>query len=367
MKNTAFTKFHQEAGARMIPFAGYNMPVEYSGITEEHITVREKVGVFDVSHMGEFRVTGPSALSYLQHITSNDVSALFDGKVQYSCFPNGSGGIIDDLLVYRFSEQNYLLVVNAANIEKDWNWCVKNAASFGLVPGKDLINISDTVAQLAIQGPFAMKAMQKLTSSKVTDMEYYTFREIDFAGIKNVLFSTTGYTGAGGCEIYIKNEDGPKLWNAVFEAGEEFGIKPIGLGARDTLRLEMGYCLYGNDINDQTSPIEAGLGWITKFADNKDFIDKELLLKQKNDGVGRRLKGFVMIDRGIPRQHYEIADSSGNIIGEVTSGTMSPMLKLGIGMGYLAKGFWKADTEIFIRIRNKDLKAKVVNLPFYNG
>ncbi|HNY15475.1 MAG TPA: glycine cleavage system aminomethyltransferase GcvT [Bacteroidales bacterium] len=367
MKNTAFTKFHQEAGARMIPFAGYNMPVEYSGITEEHITVREKVGVFDVSHMGEFRVTGPSALSYLQHITSNDVSALFDGKVQYSCFPNGSGGIVDDLLVYRFSEQNYLLVVNAANIEKDWNWCVKNAASFGLVPGKDLINISDTVAQLAIQGPFAMKAMQKLTSSKVTDMEYYTFREIDFAGINNVLFSTTGYTGAGGCEIYIKNEDGPKLWKAVFEAGEEFGIKPIGLGARDTLRLEMGYCLYGNDINDQTSPIEAGLGWITKFADNKDFIDKELLLKQKNDGVGRRLKGFVMIDRGIPRQHYEIADSSGNIIGEVTSGTMSPMLKQGIGMGYLAKGFWKADTEIFIRIRNKDLKAKVVNLPFYNG
>jgi aminomethyltransferase len=366
MKNTPFTKFHEEAGAKMVPFAGYNMPVEYTGINEEHITVREKLGVFDVSHMGEFWVTGPSALKYLQYITSNDVSALFDGKVQYSCFPNGKGGIVDDLLVYRFNPEKYLLVVNAANIEKDWNWCVKNAGKFGLTPGKDLVNASDWMAQLAIQGPLALKAMQKLTKSTVTDMEYYTFRLIDFAGIKDVLFSTTGYTGAGGCEIYVKNEDGPKLWNAVFDAGEEFGIKPIGLGARDTLRLEMGYCLYGNDINDQTSPIEAGLGWITRFTGSKDFIDKELLLKQKKEGVSKKLKGFVMIDRGIPRQHYMVVDANGNEIGEVTSGTMSPMLKQGIGMAYLTKGFWDADTEIYIRIRNKDLKAKIVDLPFYN-
>jgi len=366
MKNTAFTDFHIKAGAKMVPFAGYNMPVEYTGINDEHITVREKAGVFDVSHMGEFWVTGPSALSFLQYITSNDVSGLFDGKVQYSCFPNGNGGIVDDLLVYRFNPEKYLLVVNAANMDKDWNWCVSHAGKFGLKTGKDLINASDEIAQLAIQGPLALMAMQKLTQTPVTGMEYYTFREIEFAGIKDVLFSTTGYTGAGGCEIYVKNEDGPLLWNAVFEAGKELGIKPVGLGARDTLRLEMGFCLYGNDINDQTSPIEAGLGWITKFTDSKNFIDKALLLKQKAEGVEKRLKGFVMIDRGIPRQHYEVVDESGNTIGEVTSGTMSPMLKQGIGMAYLAKGFWKPDTEIFIRIRNKDLKAKVVGMPFYN-
>jgi aminomethyltransferase len=366
MKNTPFIEFHLKAGARMVPFAGYNMPVEYTGINEEHITVRESIGVFDVSHMGEFWVTGPAALKFLQHITSNDVSVLYDGKIQYSCLPNGKGGIVDDLLVYRFNQEKYLLVVNAANIEKDWNWCVKNAGKFGVRTGKELVNASDEVAQLAVQGPLALKAMQKLTKTPVTDMEYYTFKEITFAGIENVLFSTTGYTGAGGCEIYVKNNDGPKLWNAVFEAGKEFNIKPIGLGARDTLRLEMGYCLYGNDINDQTSPIEAGLGWITKFTDSKDFIDKELLLKQKNEGVEKKLKGFVMIDRGIPRQHYEAVDANGNIIGEVTSGTMSPMLKQGIGMAYLKKEFWKPGTGIFVRIRNKDLKAKVVNLPFYN-
>jgi len=366
MKNTAFTEFHQQAGAKMVPFAGYNMPVEYTGINDEHITVREKAGIFDVSHMGEFWVTGPSATNLLQYITSNDVSALWDGKIQYSCFPNGKGGIVDDLLVYRFNPQKYLLVVNASNIEKDWNWCVKNAGKFGITPGKELVNASDEIAQLAIQGPKALGAMQKLTKTNVTGMEYYTFKELEFAGIKDVLFSTTGYTGAGGCEIYVKNADGPKLWNAVFEAGREVGIKPIGLGARDTLRLEMGFCLYGNDINDQTSPIEAGLGWITKFTDTRDFIDKELLLKQKNEGVDKRLKGFVMIDRGIPRHLYEVVDNRGNLIGEVTSGTMSPMLKMGIGMAYLAKGFWKPDTEIFIRIRNKDLRAKVVNLPFYN-
>ncbi|MDQ1332936.1 MAG: aminomethyltransferase [Bacteroidota bacterium] len=365
MKNTAFTKFHQESGARMVPFAGYNMPVEYFGINEEHLTVRQKVGVFDVSHMGEFWVTGREALPFLQYITSNDISLLSDGKVQYSCFPNGKGGIVDDLLVYRFSREKYLLVVNAANTEKDWNWCTKNAEMFGLKTGTDLVNASDDIAQLAIQGPLALKAMQKLTKVPVTNMESYTFKEIEFAGIKNALFSTTGYTGESGCEIYVSKDDGPELWKAVFSAGEEFGIRPVGLGARDTLRLEMGYCLYGNDINDLTSPIEAGLGWITKFVDYKEFIDKDLLLKQKIEGVNRRLKGFVMIDRGIPRQHYEVVDSQGNIIGEVTSGTMSPMLKQGIGMAYLSKGFWKTDTEIFIRIRNKDLKAKIVNLPFY--
>lgn len=349
----------------MVPFAGYNMPIEYTGINEEHITVREKVGVFDVSHMGEFLVTGSSSLTFLQYITSNDVSALFDGKIQYSCFPNGKGGIVDDLLVYRYNQEKYLLVVNAANIEKDWNWCVQNAAKFNITAGKDLINASDDLAQLAVQGPLALKAMQKLTDSPVENMEYYTFRVLEFAGINNVIFSTTGYTGAGGCEIYVKNEDGPKLWKAVFEAGKEFGIKPIGLGARDTLRLEMGFCLYGNDINDKTSPIEAGLGWITRFTNEKDFIDKALLFNQKENGVDKRLKGFIMIDRGIPRQHYEVVNNTGEIIGEVTSGTMSPMMKQGIGMAYLNKGYWKAGSDIFIRIRNKDLKAKIVDLPIY--
>lgn len=365
MKNTAFLKFHQNAGAKIVPFAGYNMPVEYTGINDEHIAVREKVGVFDVSHMGEFRVNGPASLDFLQYITSNDVSALYDGKVQYSCFPNGKGGIVDDLLVYRYNAEKYLLVVNAANMEKDWNWCLEHAGRFGLTEGREIINISDDIAQLAVQGPLALKAMQRLTKTPVEDMEYYTFKVLDFAGIKDVIFSTTGYTGAGGCEIYVKNEDGPKLWDAVFEAGKEFGIKPIGLGARDTLRLEMGFCLYGNDINDQTSPIEAGLGWITKFTTEKNFIDKDLLLQQKKEGTQRKLKGFVMLDRGIPRQHYEVVNSKGEIIGEVTSGTMSPMMKQGIGMAYINKGYWDRGAEIFIRIRNKDLKAQIVELPIY--
>jgi len=365
MKNTAFIQFHLEAGAKMVPFAGYNMPVEYSGITGEHIAVRERVGVFDVSHMGEFWIIGPEALKFLQYITSNDVSALNDGKIQYSCFPNGRGGIVDDLLVYRYNPEKYLLVVNAANIGKDWNWCIQNAERFGLKAGKELINDSDSIAQLAVQGPLALKAMQKLTQTPVENMEYYTFKVLDFAGINDVIFSTTGYTGAGGCELYVKNEDGPRLWKAVFEAGKEFNIKPIGLGARDTLRLEMGFCLYGNDINDQTSPIEAGLSWITKFTGAKDFIDRALLLKQKTEGVEKKLKGFVMIDRGIPRQHYEVVNAKGEIIGEVTSGTMSPMMKQGIGMAYLRKGFWETGTEIFIRIRNKDLKAKIVDMPIY--
>lgn len=349
----------------MIPFAGYNMPVEFSGINDEHMTVREKLGVFDVSHMGEFWVTGPDATRFLQYITSNDIEVLHDGKIQYSCFPNGNGGIVDDLLVYRFNREKYLLVVNAANVDKDWNWCLKNADRFGIVPGKDLINASENIAQLAVQGPFALKAMQKLTKTLITGMEYYTFNVLEFAGIKDVIFSTTGYTGSGGCEIYVKNSDGTGLWDAVLDAGQEFGIKPVGLGARDTLRLEMGYCLYGNDIDDKTSPIEAGLGWITKLIDHKVFIDKEFLLKQKKEGVEKKLKGFIMVDRGIPRQHYEVVDNKGNRIGEVTSGTMSPVLKQGIGMAYLSKGFWNPGEEIFIRIRGKDLKAQVTELPFY--
>jgi aminomethyltransferase len=367
MKHTAFTKFHEELGAKMVEFAGYFMPIQYEGVVVEHKTVRNGVGVFDVSHMGEVWVKGPDALNFVQWITSNDASKLIDGKVQYSCLPNGKGGIVDDLLVYRFDEETYLLVINAANIEKDWNWFVKQAEKFGLTPGKELYNASDEISQLAVQGPLALKAMQKLTGEPVEDMEYYTFKKLTFAGVDDVIFSTTGYTGAGGCEIYMSNEDAPKIWKAVFEAGEEFGIKPIGLGARDTLRLESGFCLYGNDIDDTTSPIEAGLGWITKFTDEKDFIDKEYLLKQKEEGVTRRLRGFEMIDRGIPRQHYEICDADGNTIGEVTSGTMSPMLNVGIGLGYVKTGFTKFDTEIFIKVRNKLLKAKVVRLPFYKG
>lgn len=365
MKTTAFTKYHIELGARMAEFAGYNMPIEYSGINDEHIVVREKVGVFDVSHMGEVWVKGPKALEFLQTITSNDVSALTDGKVQYSCLPNGKGGIVDDLLVYRVNAETYFLVINAANIDKDWSWMCEQGKKMGLTVGKELYNASDEFAQLAVQGPLALKAMQKLTSASVEDMEYYTFKKIPFAGIKEVIFSTTGYTGAGGCEIYCANEDADKLWKAVFEAGAEFGIKPIGLGARDTLRLESGFCLYGHDIDDSTSAIEAGLGWITKFAPGKNFIDRALWEKHKNEGTDRRLKGFIMIDRGIPRQHYTIYDAQGNTIGEVTSGTMSPISKQGIGMGYLKKGFWNDGTEIFIGIRDKKLKAKIVKAPFH--
>ncbi len=367
MKNTAFTKFHIEKGAKMVPFAGYNMPVQYEGLINEHLTVRKGVGVFDVSHMGEFWVKGPKAFEFVQRITSNDVAALYDGKVQYSCFPNEKGGIVDDLLVYKINNETYLLVVNAANIDKDWAWCCKQAEIDVLIVGKELYNASDEIAQLAIQGPLALKAMQKLTDTTITDMEYYTFKKLTFAGVENVIFSTTGYTGSGGCEIYMANEDAGRIWKAVFEAGEEFGIKPIGLGARDTLRLEMGFCLYGNDINDSTSPIEAGLGWITKFTDLKNFIDKDYLLAQKNDGVKNKLVGFEMIDKGIPRQHYEICDASGNAIGEVTSGTMAPSLSINIGMGYVNVEFAKIDTEIYIKIREKLIKAKVVKLPFYKG
>lgn len=367
MKYTAFTKFHDGLGAKMVEFAGYYMPIQYEGLIKEHLTVRSGVGVFDVSHMGEVWVKGLKALDFIQWITSNDASVLFDGKVQYSCFPNGKGGIVDDLLVYRMNPELYLLVINAANIDKDWNWIVAKGKEFGLKEGTELINDSDNTAQLAIQGPKALKAMQKLTAESIENMEYYTFKKLTFAGVPDILLSTTGYTGSGGCEIYMPNDKAKIIWEAVFKAGEEFGIKPIGLAARDTLRLEMGFCLYGNDINDTTSPIEAGLGWITKFTDKKDFIDKALLLKQKNEGVHKRLKGFEMIDKGIPRQHYEICDADGNVIGEVTSGTQAPSLNKAIGMGYVKDEFSKLDTEIYIQIRGKLLKAKIVKIPFYKG
>ncbi|MEI8005506.1 MAG: glycine cleavage system aminomethyltransferase GcvT [Bacteroidota bacterium] len=362
MKNTAFTKFHEAMGAKMVEFAGYLMPLQYAGVIEEHETVRKGVGVFDVSHMGEFWVKGPKALDFVQWVTSNDASKLVPGKVQYSCFPNGQGGIVDDLLVYKVDDVTYLLVVNAANIDKDWAWCNKNNKM-----GAELYNASDEIAQLAIQGPKALEAMQKLTDTKVTDMEYYTFKKLTFAGVKDVIFATTGYTGSGGCEIYMANEDAAKIFEAVFEAGKEYGIKPIGLAARDTLRLEMGYCLYGNDINDTTSPIEAGLGWITKFTDAKDFIDKAYLLKQKNEGVKHRLVGFVMDDKGIPRHGYDITDAAGNRIGEVTSGSMGPTLKFPVGMGYVPAELSKEGSTIYVKVREKVLKAHVVKFPFYKG
>ena len=346
----------------MVPFAGYNMPVQYEGVNVEHETVRKGVGVFDVSHMGEFWVKGPEALNFIQWVTSNDASKLVPGKVQYSCFPNETGGIVDDLLVYKVDDVTYLLVVNASNIEKDWDWCTKHNKM-----GATLYNASDEIAQLAVQGPLALKAMQKLTDTVITDMEYYTFKKLTFAGIPDVIFATTGYTGSGGCEIYMANEDAAKIWDAVFEAGKEFGIKPIGLAARDTLRLEMGYCLYGNDINDTTSPIEAGLGWITKFTAEKNFINKAELLRQKQEGTKMRLVGFEMVDKGIPRHEYEITDADGNKIGEVTSGTMGPSVKIPVGMGYVPSALSKEGSEIHIKIREKILKAKVVKFPFYKG
>ncbi len=365
IKNTALAGFHKELGARMQPFAGYNMPIEYSGVTDEHITVREKVGVFDVSHMGEFWVKGPKALPLLQKITTNDVSALYDGKVQYSCMPNGKGGIVDDLLVYRFDAETYMLVVNASNIEKDWNWISKHAEKFGMEIGKELYDASDEISLLAIQGPVAVDTMKKLTDEPIEEMKYYTFKKMNVAGIEGAIFSVTGYTGSGGFEVYVSNNDAPALWKAVLEAGEEFGIKPAGLAARDTLRLEKGLCLYGNDIDDTTSPIEAKLGWITRFTDDKDFIDRELFEKQKAEGVSRKLVGFVMEEKGIPRKDYDIANEEGEVIGKVTSGTMSPMMKAGIGMGYVKTEYSKPDTEIKINIRNRSLRAKIVKMPIY--
>ncbi len=362
MKNTAFTQFHEASGAKMAEFAGYNMPIQFSGINDEHETVRTKLGIFDVSHMGEIWVKGPKALEFIQFVTTNDASVLFDGKVQYSCFPNGKGGIVDDLLVYRVDAETYLLVVNASNIDKDWAWLQSQNTI-----GAHLYNASDEIAQLAVQGPLALKAMQKLTSTPVTDMEYYTFKKLDFAGVKDVIFATTGYTGSGGCEIYMDNADAVKIYNAVMEAGAEFGIKPIGLAARDTLRLEMGFCLYGNDIDDTTSPIEAGLGWITKFTDTKNFINKDIFLKHKTEGTSRRLVGFELIDKGVPRHGYDVVDAAGNKIGIVTSGTMGPSVKKGIGMAYVPVAYMKAGSEIFISIRDKAIRAQVVKMPFYKA
>jgi len=363
MKETAFRHLHEQAGAKMVEFAGFYMPIQYEGLTVEHLHVRSKVGVFDVSHMGEFTVKGPKALDLIQYITSNDAAALYPGKVQYSCYPNGKGGIVDDLLVYCMGENDYLLVVNAANIDKDWAWVSKQNEKFGA----EIANISDQISQLAIQGPLALKAMQKLTETSVEDMEYYTVKTLTFAGIPNVIFSTTGYTGAGGCEIYFKNEDAEKVWKAVFEAGAEFNIKPIGLAARDTLRLEMGFCLYGHEIDDTISPIEAGLGWITKFNDQKNFIDKEYMLQLKAEGLKRKLVGFEMIDRGIPRLEYEVCDAQGNVIGIVRSGTQGPSIQKAVGTAWVKSEFAKLDTEIYIKIREKLLKAVVVKMPFYKG
>nr|WP_319398477.1 glycine cleavage system aminomethyltransferase GcvT [uncultured Carboxylicivirga sp.] len=359
MKKTALNEIHHKLGAKMVSFAGYEMPIEYTGINKEHMIVRNGVGVFDVSHMGEFWVKGENALDLVQKVTSNDASALRIGQAQYSCFPNGNGGIVDDLLVYRYEEEKYLLVVNAANIDKDWAWVNEQNTM-----GADIQNTSDEISQLAIQGPKAQAVLQKLTDVDLSEIEYYTFTTGSFAGVNDVIISNTGYTGSGGFELYFYNKEAHKIWNAIFEAGANEGIEPIGLAARDTLRLEKGFCLYGNDIDDTTSPIEAGLGWITKFNDKNNFIDKEFLLKQKEEGVSKRLRGFVLEDRGIPRKDYEIVNESDEVIGKVTSGTMSPMLQKGIGMGYLNKGYTKFDTEIFIKVRNRKLKAKVVKIPF---
>jgi len=358
MKNTALSHVHTALGAKMVPFAGYNMPVQYAGINAEHETVRKTVGVFDVSHMGEFILKGDNALDLIQRVTSNDASKLYDGKVQYSCLPNEDGGIVDDLLVYRIDEKTYMLVVNASNIEKDWDWISKYNTK-----GVVMKNISDHTSLLAIQGPKAAEALQSLTNIDLGSMEYYTFQKGVFAGIGNVIVSATGYTGAGGFEVYFDNEYAEEIWKAIFKAGEPFGIKPIGLGARDTLRLEMGFCLYGNDIDDNTSPLEAGLGWVTKF--NKEFTNSAALAEQKAAGVTRKLVGFEMIDRGIPRHHYEIADAEGNTIGIVTSGTQSPSLQKAIGMGYVNNAFAKEGTEIFIKIRDNQVKAVIVKPPFY--
>ena len=337
MKTTPFTHFHEALGAKMHEFAGYNMPIEYSGITDEHLTVRNGAGVFDVSHMGEFWVKGPKALEYLQSITSNDVSTLVVGKAQYSCFPNGKGGIVDDLLVYRVEPEKYLLVVNASNIEKDWKWCQQH-----MIEGVEMDNASEWTAQLAIQGPKATEILQKLTSVNLSEIPYYSFTVGDFAGADEVIISNTGYTGAGGFELYFYPEHAKTIWNAIFEAGAEYGIKPIGLGARDTLRLEKGFCLYGNDIDDSTSPIEAGLGWITRFVEGKNFVDRALLEKQKAEGVSRKLVRFELTERGIPRHGYDIVNETGEIIGNVTSGTMLPDSKKGIGMGYMQTAYSKA-------------------------
>ena len=358
MKDTALSAIHAALGAKMVPFAGYNMPVSYQGINLEHQTVREKVGVFDVSHMGEFFVTGPNALSLIQRVCSNDASKLEDGEAQYSCFPNEDGGVVDDLIVYRIAAEKWLLVVNASNIDKDWAWINSHNTMEAT-----LENSSDHYSLLAIQGPKAIQAMQSLTQEDLSAIKFYTFKMNTFAGVENVIISATGYTGSGGFEIYCKNTQVAKIWTKVLEAGADWGIQPIGLAARDTLRLEMGYCLYGNDIDDTTSPLEAGLGWITKF--NKDFINSESLKKQKEIGVSKTLVGFELSQRGIPRQGYAIVDAQGNSIGRVTSGTMSPSMGKGIGLGYVPVALKEVGSQIHIQIRNKIVPAMVVKLPFY--
>jgi aminomethyltransferase len=358
MKNTALTHIHEKLGAKMLPFAGYNMPILYEGVNAEHETVRNGVGVFDVSHMGEFLLTGENALALIQKVTSNDASTITIGKAQYSCLPNKDGGIVDDLIIYRMKDEQFLLVVNASNIEKDWDWI----SSFNDM-NVEMKNISDEFSLLAVQGPKAVEAMQSLTSIDLSEIPYYHFEVADFAGFPYVIISATGYTGSGGFEIYCRNEQVETVWNKIFEAGKDYGIKPIGLAARDTLRLEMGFCLYGNDIDDTTSPLEAGLGWITKF--NKDFVNSEYLRKQKEQGIKKKLVAFEMQERAVPRHDYEIVDGIGTVIGHVTSGTMSPSMGIGIGLGYVTVANSAVDSTIFIRIRKNDVPAKIVKLPFY--
>ncbi len=357
MKRIPLHDVHVDLGAKMVPFAGFEMPVRYSSDLDEHHTVRNGVGVFDVSHMGEFVLRGPNALALIQKVSANDASVLTDGKVQYSYLPNATGGVVDDLLVYRYNANEYYLVVNASNIEKDWDWIVSHNTE-----GVDMENISDRLCLLAVQGPKAMATLQKLTEIDLSALEYYTFTTGTMAGIDDVLISATGYTGAGGFEIYVWAKDAETLWKAIFEAGAEFDIKPVGLGARDTLRLEKGYCLYGNDIDDTTSPLEAGLGWVTKFT--KDFINSTALKAQKENGLSRKLVGFELMEKGIPRGHYELCTADGTKIGEVTSGTISPTLQKGIGLGYVPTNLAKPGTELFVKVRDRLLKAQVVKLPF---
>ncbi len=357
-KRTALFDKHVSLGAKMVPFAGFDMPVQYSGVTEEHFAVREKVGIFDVSHMGQIFVEGPAAKDLLQYVTTNNLDTLETGKAQYTCLPNGNGGIVDDLIIYKMSDEKYFVVVNASNIEKDWNHIVKHNENFNA----KLTNASDEMSLIAIQGPKATETLQKLTDTNLADLLYYHFTEGTVAGMKDVIISNTGYTGSGGFEIYFRNEDAVKIWDALTEAGEEFGLLPCGLASRDTLRLEKGFCLYGNDIDDTTSPLEAGLGWITKF--DKDFVDKDRFAKQKEEGITKKLVGFEMQERAIPRHDYPVVDAEGNVIGRVTSGTMSPMKSTGIGLAYVDKPNYKVGSDIFIQIRNKNVPAKVVKTPF---
>jgi aminomethyltransferase len=355
-KQVPLNHVHEKLGAKMVPFAGFNMPVRYSSDIEEHMAVRNGVGVFDVSHMGEFTLKGPNALDLIQRVTSNDASKLTDGQVQYSCLPNETGGIVDDITVYKIKDHDYLLVVNASNIEKDWNWIAKFNTK-----GVEMKNISDDTCLFAVQGPKAESVLQKLTSINLSSVGYYHFAIGEFAGERDVMLAKMGYTGAGGFEIYVNKASAEKVWNAIFEAGKDENIKPIGLGARDTLRLEMGFCLYGNDIDDTTSPLEAGLGWVTKFT--KEFTNSVNLQKQKETGVTKKLVGFKMIDKGIPRHDYQLKDAAGNVIGKVTSGTQSPMLGIGIGLGYVTTANAKVGTEIFVDVRGRALKAVVSKLP----